>query len=882
MSNVPSKTAAIRWGGLNSSGAANEEDLLQIQGINDPQIKAWIDSSGFPWGNLRTPGPAGPPGAQGAQGAAGTSNVPWVDIQNYGGIPKAESTINANTTFNSTSGSPNITVGSALTHFVNGAGICLQKAGAATSQSTPSAPTITAPPMSGSQTITYKIVGVDALCGLTAASSSATVSAPAIFGPKAVAISSASASAGVITLNFAAPLNTTVVAGMTLHVVGVTGSGATWSGIYTIASAPTTQQVTYNCTGATGTGIVSGATGRVSNVAVITAISRNSSGVISVTTAEPHNFNVGTGAQPTIVILEGILTYDLNGHFVIASTPTSTTFTCNTGNLTAETGSLNTNGGTGLDFGGSLSAASATVYEYTQLACPALSGTTQQYYIYSDSHNPGGSLILIGKTLYGESHFRDYGPSIGGGFVAPVYVPTTPPASAQNQLFSTTILSGGGTTSLVLSANVPSSVTGGNCVYDDAPCLIAASNALPSSNGGGQILLSPPVTPNSITLPMYIFNSPITIPAGREIIVSSALWINETTYQGGYVKWTGNMAAAWTVAPGFSSEMRPILFGLASPMIQVGLLSQAETAGFVFSGIHIATTALNINGVYGLSAFGGFYGKIKNCSYDCGNGGTNVGLVLNGNAVSVELEDITYEGTSVYGNGQSVGQSSWCAPIGTIVIRTSDNPTEGNIAAARIIMKGINTSAGRGVLIDGQYGASGASNDFEFEQIWDQAPITPCIMFSGFVNNLSNIKINGINNDSESSAVLANWSQGVFNVFVENCEVTNQVTPLVTGNPIELLAVSGFLLTPTVGQSNAAGAAIPANLTTSNGTTTTVTVPGVLPSSHVTFTATNAAAATMQSTSPGIFVLSVSANTIEFQHGSGLAGATFNIIATSF
>jgi hypothetical protein len=724
----------------------------------------------------------------------------WADIQNYGGVPKPQS-ITQHTTVNTTGGLPTITVGSALPYFLNGSGVCIWQGGVATSQSTPSAPTVTSPPVSGSQTITYKIVGVDMQCGLTAASSAATVSAPAVFSPVAQAISSITASAGTVTANFAAPLNTTVTAGMTIHIVGVTGSGSGWNGVYTIATAPTTSQITYAVVGATGTGTVTGATGRVSNTQLITAISRNSSGVISVTTSQNHNFNVGTGAQPTIVIIEGVQPYDLQGHFVLATTPTPTTFTCNTGNYRAETGTLNANGAVQ---SGSRNAASATVWEYTYLACPALSGTTKQYYIYSDNASPGGALNLIGKTLYGESHFTDYGPNYGGGFVAPGYVPTTAPSVAQNQLFSTTILSGQGTTSLTLAANVPSTVTGGTILYDDGPALIAACNAFPTSvDSSGQVVLSPLRNPNSISLPMYMFNSPISIPALREIIVASGMWINETIYLNQYVRMNGSAAANFSAASDFTAVANPILFGLASPMIQAGIDPTIQTTGFVFSNLLFQCTLQNINGQYGLSLLGSNYVEISNCvfvSSDALAGGTNVPLMLNGNCVSVDINNITYDGASVYGDNQPIGQSCWGPCIGNIVVRASDNPGQGNQSPSKIVISGMNTSANRGILIDGQYATTNSAADFEFSQIWNQAPTTPAVMFSGFQSlPPSDIRVHQIVNDSEATAILANWTPLINSVLIGNCETTNSVVPLVTGNYINGLETYGNM-TPLVGQ----------------------------------------------------------------------------------
>lgn len=863
---------------------ASDFPTIQINGQNVPNPNFQNSSTvGFLLNaatgaiQLTGTGPAGP------TGPSGTSNVPWVDIQNYGGIPKPQASINVNTTFHSTAGSPDITVGSALPYFVNGAGICLWKAGAATTQTTPSAPTVTAPPINGTQTIRYQIVGVDSLSGLTTASAIGTITtAPAVFSPKPIAISSATAVGGVVTLNFASPLNTTVVAGMTIHVVGITGAGATWCGIWTIATAPSTSQVTIAVAGATGTGTVTGATGRLSNTALITAISRDANGNITVTTAEPHNFNVGTSAQPTIVILEGILTYDLNGHFKITSTPTANSFVCSgTGNLLAETGSLNVNGGLALDFGGSISAASATVWEYVQVACPALSGTTVQYYIYSDSANPGGSLALVGKTIWGESHFIDWGPNYGGGFLAPAYVPATPPSGAQNQLFSTTILSGGGTSNLVLAANVPSGVTSGICMYDDAPCLTAANAALPTY--GGQVLLSPPQTVNSIALPMYIFNSPITVPSQREIVVASALWVNETIYLDSYVSVVGSRASDYTLPNAFAATGNPIIYGLGNPMFQFGTGPQAS--GLNIDGLSIFCTLNAINGQVGLSLFNGFYVQISNCTFlssESLSGGTCIPLLFNGNCVSIWMENIDFTGYGAYSNDQFVGQSCWGPIVGNVVFRASDNSIAAFYPPDRVSWVGVNTSAGRGIQVDFQYGTQSSSNAWYFSHLWQQAPTTPTFMFMGPQNALWNITIEDINNDSESCAVLANWNASMYNVILRNCLTTNPVTPWITGSAITNLAVDGFPYA--VGQSNSKGPAVPFSFTTGSGTTDTVTIPGLYTvltaTSHVTFSPTNAAAATMVSTAPGIYISSKSGDTVVFTHGSALAGATFDIICT--
>ena len=272
-------------------------------------------------------------------------SLPWLDIQDFGGQPKAAGVADQTTSYTSSGGTPNVTLGSTRALFANGTGICLYQAGNATTQSTPSAPTITSPVVQGAQTIIYKAVGYDAMGGLTAASSpQAVTNAPKIFGPLPQVISSITATGGVVTVTFAGPLNNAVSAGMTLHIVKVTGSGATWNGIWTIASVISTSEVTYNVSGATGTGTVSASsTGRVSNTAIITSVARSSAGVLTINTAAAHNYQAGSVNVPTVINVEGVLnaagtSSDLNGWYPIAtaSGTTITTFPC--GIFTAETG----------------------------------------------------------------------------------------------------------------------------------------------------------------------------------------------------------------------------------------------------------------------------------------------------------------------------------------------------------------------------------------------------------------------------------------------------------------------------------------------------------------------------------------------------------------
>jgi hypothetical protein len=699
--------------------------------------------------------------------------LPWTDIQTYGGVPKPYANKNDSTTATTISGSANVTVGSALTYFQNGAGVCIWQAGNTTSQGTPNPPTITSPAVSGTQILTYASVGFDASGGLTAASVSGTVAtAPAVFGPKPVVISSITASGGTVTANFSSPLNNSVTVGMTIHIVGVTGSGATWNGIYTIASAPTTSQVTYAVSGATGTGTVGAAsTGRVSNSAIVTAISRNSSGVISLTTAQNHNWAAQPIAHtPTIVVIEGCSPADLNGFYPLA-TASGTSATIQTGNLNAETGVVTA--GTSI----------ATVWEFTTVSCGALSGTTVGYYIYSDSASPGGSLNLIGKTLWGESHFTDWGPFYSSGYVAPAYVPTTAPARAQNQMFTSTILSGGGTTSLVLANNVPTSMPAlsATILYDDGPCLKAAATAAASK--GGFVFLSPPNV--SETNPVYVFNSTVVYPAHTSLQIGTGMYVNETIQGFTDCLITAPYGAALSISPPFSQRGYAEIFGLGNPMFLFNGSLGTNIDGVCFNNILS-------NGQYLLELFGASYCNVSNCAFDVNQFGTSVPLVFNGSNTSCRINNCTFIGNSIMGQVPVTGQGVFGPPqVPLIWFHASDNPAQVGYPSTQILFAGINNSYGRGIFVDGTYFTNATSQNWTFGSLlWDQAPTQPLISFSGPAYNGINI-VGGIQ-DSISPPVLGNYCPQLASVYLDNCSTAGAAIPAITGLPIVGLTAKGI------------------------------------------------------------------------------------------
>lgn len=854
-SNIPSASAAYA---LNTAGT------FAFSGLS-PQVV----SAGQPY--LSIAGQPGPTGATGTNGAPGSSNVPYLDIQSYGGVPRIFFNSTNTTTAAGSSGSPTVvTLGNAK-DFANGDGVCIWKGGNACAINNsgtpvvPSAPTCTTRTVTGSQTFSYKAIAVDGKGGLTSASSAGQVTnAPTIFGAVTQNISSISQSSGVVTVNFAAPLNATVSAGMTLHVTGfgIIVGDKIFNGVWPIASAPSTSQVTFALSGNYGSGTVASnvTVGRVSNVALIASISRDAAGLITVQTTNPHNFTAqGTSDQnQNVAILQDVLTAggatgsELNGEFVIKTIVDSTHFTCESGIAGfAITGSVQTNGT-------SKTASTATSYEYIRVVCPAYSGlpNATAFFIYGDYGT--GTYSLLGKTLPGQTTWNDWGPLYGGGFVAPGYVPSTPPASVQNQMFASTIISGGGSTSLTLAASVPgasSGYSGLTIMHDDGQALIAAiAAATAQSNYWGPVSLTPPQTP--IQFPQYIINYPVSVPANLSLIAGCQLVINETLTINGQSNMTAPLNSVRSISPQFSIGAYTNISGIASPMIHV----VSGQGGWTFDGFCIATGGSGQNGQFGVF-IDTQKTKVQNCFFAAATGGTNVPLVYTANSWH-NIRDCQFSASSVFGNDNVVGQSCYTPPVPAIWFRSSDTSTLGH---GNIIIDGNTSFAGRGILLDGRNYVSGGEGLCVFGNgnIEYQKPTTPSVMCWGA--QFAQITIDGFLNDSSTQPVIANWcSVQLVDVILKNC-VGSGTWSMVSGRAITRLKSSGISSTSGVGLLGQNVSLIPdqysTTFTTTANTSDTVTVNGCNIYSNIQLTPANSTAAAMT----GVYAVAT-ANTVTITH----------------
>lgn len=727
-------------------------------------------------GPVGAQGPAGTPGTSGVDGAPGPAGSisatsgpsPWIDAAAYGA--KGRSSF-LQTTATTSVGTPNVTL-AAAEDFVNGDGLVIFKAGADTTQATPAAPTAASWGVKGSKTVQYQCVGVDGMGGLTAASPvGSVVDAADTFENKTVVISSISRSSGTVTVNFATPIN--AAASQQIVIDHVTGD-TSFNGVYPIATAPTTSQITYACTGSDGSGTVSGVTiGRLLNSFTIIAISRVGN-TVTVTTNANHTFAAGIYYRPTIVTIQFVDPPEFNGQWVI-DTASGNQLTFTMGNTGALTGTVVAQGPT---------ASTATAYEYNLVTCPALDPATVQYYIYGDDGT--GTVVLIGKTLRGQKTFMDWGPflrnSTALGFHPPAYVPTTPPVSAQKQLYAGIIGSGGGTTSLVMTTNVPATVAGAAALHDEGQAIQAAVTAAYSGGGSiGGVLISPGGA--------YVINSPITIPVWVNVEVGAKLQVNETIVLMGGNGLYASRTASGMVSPQFGHQNYVTIEGYANPLIDAHVACTLDGINFS-SGLqanYVDGQNLVIFNGAGTDSVGqeADFSQVSNCMFQVGLATTSVPLIYQGLISAVWMHNIVVTATWPLWAYASL-PTYLAPPIGAIWFKGDDTGLRVAGVGGNVVMDGLNMGAGRGYLIDGSRPISDEyfGPNWTFSNIWNQNPVNPAIMIFGQSagGGPFNIKFENYTGDSTPIPAVANWG-GAYGVSIKGMSMSGFIS-LVNGFPI--------------------------------------------------------------------------------------------------
>ncbi len=226
------------------------------------------------------------------------------------------------------------------------------------------------------------------------------------------------------------------------------------------------------------------------NTVTLTSCVRTT-GVATYTSSAAHNLQAG--AQINIEGFSGGVFDSCNGVKTIAATPTGTTFTTNDGPL----GNENNTSGT----------PTAVVFACNTLTFPSGSfsgNNTIHYWIYRSQG--GGSYSLIGVAQGVDPWFQDCGLAAPN---APAYVPATPPSTTQPGYLATSIVSGGGTTTLTLANAASTAASAQTVLHDNSVPLKNATQAAYTA-GGGTVYI-----PNSFQF--WTFNSTLDFTSGLSI-----------------------------------------------------------------------------------------------------------------------------------------------------------------------------------------------------------------------------------------------------------------------------------------------------------------------------------------------------------------------------
>lgn len=327
----------------------------------------------------------------------------------------------------------------------------------------------------------------------------------------------------------------------------------------------------------------------VLGVVTVPVISFSRSGAtVTVTTSTPHPVLVGTGGGE--VFISGASDVSFNGWYPVATAADANHFTWT--NPVAST----VNGSPSSATGGT-----ATFYPANHVTWTAVPNAWL-YYIYC---GPSG-----GETLCGVSNpqgtnldttWDDFA-TLQTNWLYPPYIPNNPPSSPTADMLSTTIISGAGSTSLVLANAASTSVSGAIIRLDAAPGIRAA---------GAQFRIPADSSGNS-----FVVNSFVDLRAqlGTSIEQAGTLVLNETLAVR-QVRWNGVSNAAMGLgAPGAWSAGKPLvsIFGGARP------------------GLYVANTQQSGPDIRGISFFG--------CS---GNNGCLLALVEGGFAMNFDTVDFT-------------------------------------------------------------------------------------------------------------------------------------------------------------------------------------------------------------------------------------------------
>ena len=422
---------------------------------------------------------------------------PWLDITRFGGYIGPNYSTNA-TTCSISSGTTTASCASA-SDFQNGHGILILGAGPAPAIATPQAPTVTPLFQVGTTQRNYCVADRDWAGGITPCGAvGSTTTAPASMTLQSYPISGTWAfSNGVFTVTTSAAHNMpTAASGIStepyaqIEIQQGSTNSAQCEGAFSLTGVPsaTTFQFTRNELTAAGgpSPACVGGTMRIApkiilkwdshytyNVQSATCSGGNATVTVSPGVYGPTNTAASTWVVPWGVkaIFSGVADTHYNGAFSIANYAPS-----GTAPNSVQYGIGSCSGVTNVGAGGTMTLVPGKavknhlIYECTGASC-ALPANAASY-------------SLVGVAQGNDGFFEDRGWGISATSVDTGDAPASAPTAAANEYLDTTIVSGGGTTSLTLAAAARSTVAGAKAFHDNTPNLLQACAALPANSTG--------------------------------------------------------------------------------------------------------------------------------------------------------------------------------------------------------------------------------------------------------------------------------------------------------------------------------------------------------------------------------------------------------------
>lgn len=409
---------------------------------------------------------------------------PYLDVTLFGGY-SGPNYNGAATTGGMTSGSATLSL-AAASDFQNNHGVLVLGAGPAPIIATPTAPTVTPIAQTGTSQYSYCVADRDWYGGITPCSPAGSTSTGfSAFGLQSYTISGWSRSGGVVTVTTSTPHNipTTPYNSSSPYpqaeIPLFSTSNRQCEGAYSLTAVPSATTVQFTQYGVPDSTSCVGGTLRVLPKVVLawsapftySVTSATCSGTTATLGISPALDNAGVvWVVPWFVkaAIAGVGNAAYNGTFVISNYGTGLT----TVNYTVPSCS----GVPTLGAGGTLQAVPGKaaknhlIYRCAGSSC-ALPANAANY-------------ALVGVAVGNDAYFVDNGWGVTASNVDTGDAPTTAPTSATNDYLDTTILSGGGTTTLTLAKSASSTVSGTKVFHDNAPNLLLACAALSANTSG--------------------------------------------------------------------------------------------------------------------------------------------------------------------------------------------------------------------------------------------------------------------------------------------------------------------------------------------------------------------------------------------------------------